>query len=322
MHMIRRKIWATATFCLAVAGAAHGQSGPAPKATLGNPGYIARGAAPAAAPGYPQYVPRNYVAPTPPTYAPPTPNLPTATPAMMTTEPVPPPAPLAVGQIPADDTVLFAADQDPKAPATVPLPTPMTTPMGKPMDPKVMPGSPMGTPMTTPMGTVPMGTVVEGGPVMNGPIVNGPINGGPIMDGCGSGTPFLDGCDGMPRAWASVEYINWKFRGAHIPALVTIAPAGAPGTLGDPGTAAVFGGDDRQSDWQGGFRVRGGTWLEGGTGIDVGFFWLGRVKDRFAVGSNGDRACSARSSTPRPGPRTPPWWPSSTRWPGRSCPGG
>jgi hypothetical protein len=123
---------------------------------------------------------------------------------------------------------------------------------------------------------------------MTGPLVSGPINGGPIMDGCGTGSPFMDVMGGMPQSWVSAEYINWKFRGAHFPALVTIAPAGSPGTLSDPGTAAVYGGDDRQSDWQNGFRVRAGMWLDGGTGIDVGFFWLGEAKDRFAFGSNGD----------------------------------
>ena len=123
---------------------------------------------------------------------------------------------------------------------------------------------------------------------MTGPLVSGPINGGPIVDGCGTGSPFMDVCGGMPQSWVSLEYINWKFRGAHIPPLVSIAPAGSGGTLSDPGTAVVYGGDDRQSDWQNGFRVRGGTWLEEGAGIDVGFFWLGEAKDSFAFGSNGD----------------------------------
>lgn len=284
--MIRRKIWATATFCLAVAGAAHAQSGP--KATLGQPGYIARGAAPA--PGYPQYVPRNYVAPTPPTYAAPAPGAP-----VMVGEPVAPPAPLPPGaMIVSEGTVLFASEQDPKEIGPTPMVVdpkkapPMGTPMGTtlpvPMAPKVMPGTPMATPGTP----VPMGTVVEGAPVMTGPLVGGPINGGPILDGYGSGSPFLDVMGGMPQAWVSGEYINWKFRGAHYPALVTIAPAGAPGTLGAPGTAAVYGGEDRQSDWQTGFRVRGGMWLDACSGIDVGFFWLGEARDRFAFGSGGD----------------------------------
>lgn len=283
--MIRRKIWATATVCLALSGAAQAQTGAAPTNTLTTP-------------SYPRYVPRGYVAPTSPTYA--APAQPTMTGAPMMAEPVAPPAPLPIGQtLPADAPILFAAEQDPKTTPTGPAPMPMGAPtppmpmapmpMGKadsslptPMAPKVMPGAPMATP------GVPMGTVVEGAPVMTGPLVSGPINGGPIVEGC-SGTPFLDGFDGgMPQFWVSGEYLNWRFRGANIKPLVTIAPAGSPGTLSDPGTAVVFGGDDRQSDWQPGFRFRAGTWIEGGGGLDVGFFWLDRLKDGVVVGSNGD----------------------------------
>src|SRR5262245_7016987 len=91
MRMIRRKMWATATCCLAIVAAAKAQSS-APKAMLGapqsdSPGYVARGAAPN--PGYPSFVPRNYVAPTPPTYAAP------AAPALLpsSADPKPPMAP-------------------------------------------------------------------------------------------------------------------------------------------------------------------------------------------------------------------------------------
>lgn len=77
--MIRRKIWATATCLLAVAGAVRAQD-PSPKATLGKPvaaatlgkpqadGMVTRGVAPN--PGYPQYVPRNYTQPSLPGYGP------------------------------------------------------------------------------------------------------------------------------------------------------------------------------------------------------------------------------------------------------------
>lgn len=297
--MIRRKIWATATFCLAVAGAAQAQTGGAQKATLGDPGYIARGASPS----YPQYVPRSYTAPVAPTYAVPTPNLPTATPLMA--QPTPPPAPIMVG-VPAapESSVQFAADMVPMVPTAGPLPgvptvpapgtttpMPMPMPMAVPMNAQPMPGTPMANP-GAPAGTVTQGPIVmDGTPVingMNGPLVAGPINGGPIVDEYG-GAPFLDGYGAaMPGIWASAEYLNWRFRGANLPPLVSIAPAGAPGTLSDARTAVVYGGDDRQSDWQSGFRVRGGTWLEGGGGIDVGFFYVGRLKNRFRFGSNGD----------------------------------
>ena len=275
--MIRRKIWATATCCLALAGAAKAQTGTAPKASLGTPkadsGYIARGQSP----GYPQYTPRNYLAPTPPGYAAPVANLGTS-PAP---GPMAPPAPLPmveqpmmVGEFPVDPGIQFAADTVP----TVPVPV-TAAPM--PMTPAVMPGTPMGSPM-----------VMEGTPVPTGPLVTGPINGGPIVEGSFvSSTPFLDGylSGPMPNVWVSGEYLNWRTRGAHFPALVTTAPVGGSGTLSDPSTAVLFGGTDRQSDWQSGFRVRAGTWVEGGqSGFDVGFFALGRMKDRFATGSNGD----------------------------------
>jgi hypothetical protein len=273
-HMIRRKIWATATFCLAVAGAAQAQTGPI------------------------RYVPRGgYVVPTPPTYAAPTPNLTTTTPMMV--EPTPPPAPLPAGAIPVDDpTVQFAADTVQTTPAPA-GPTPMApmaaAPMGPmtpggpntiPVMPRVMPATPMATP-GAPMGTVTTGpVVVEGSGVPTGPLVAGPVNGGPITEY--GGTPFLDGTCGGPSIWLSGEYLDWRFRGAHVPPLVTIGPAGSAGTLGAPGVAVVAGGTDHDSEWKPGFRIRGGLWLENGGGLDVGFFYLRPVKTNFVVGSNGD----------------------------------
>jgi hypothetical protein len=281
MHMIRRKIWATATFCLAVAGAAQAQSGPI------------------------RYVPRGgYVAPTPPTYAAPTPNLGTAP---LTAEPMPPAPPMAAmpgampampaGTLPVDDTgILFAADtvqNTPGAPATVPM-GPMTPggPQTIPVMPKVIPGTPMATPETPMMNSgVPMGTVTTGPVMMEGgamPAMNGPmISGGPIVGDYG-GTPILDGTGATAKLWLTGEYIDWRTRGAHLPPLVTIGPAGSGGTLGEAGVAVVYGGDNRQSDWTSGFRVRGGLWLDGGAGIDLGVFYLSPVKGRLAFGSNGD----------------------------------
>jgi hypothetical protein len=197
-------------------------------------------------------------------------------------------APPVAGE-PATDSV-FAADAAFPWPqggggGSGPIPTippPGTTP------PKPMPGSPMPMPGAPALGTP--APVVTDGTVLSGPLVSGPINGGPIIEGSG-GTPFLDGVLGgpLPRLWVSGEFLRWKLRGPHVPALVTIAPVGSPGTLSDAGTAAVVGGTDGDSDWRDGFRLRAGTWLEGGQGgIDVGFFWLSQIKDRFAIGSNGD----------------------------------
>ncbi|HEX3147570.1 MAG TPA: BBP7 family outer membrane beta-barrel protein [Gemmataceae bacterium] len=293
--MIRRKIWATATCCLALAGAAQAQTGSTPKASLGAPktdSYIARGAAP----GYPQYSPRSYTAPLPPGYAAPQPNLGTS-PApgpMAPTAPVQMVEQPAMSQPEVDGSLTFAADTVPTLPApTSPSPiqvnpkggigAPMTTPM--PM--------PMSTPMGAPMGTVPMqmpmGTMAEGIPVPTGPLVSGPINGGPIMDTGLSGSPFLDSFGGgMPAMWVTGEYLNWRMRGANVPVLVTTAPVGSPGTLNDAASLAAYGGTDRETDWQSGFRIRAGTWLENGAGLDVGVFTVLRNKNNFAFGSNGD----------------------------------
>jgi hypothetical protein len=205
-------------------------------------------------------------------------------------------APMTVGQPAGESRVEFAADAAfpfPQAGGggagpvpTVPAPG-APGPMGT-TPPKPMPAGPMGATSGAPTLGTPV--PVTEGTVMTGPLVAGPINGGPIVDGSAGGSPFLDGMmGGMPNVWGSVEYLNWRLRGAHIPALVTTAPVGSSGTLSDPATAAVYGGDSGDTDWQEGFRLRAGTWLEGGqTGFDVGFFMLGKVKDRFVTGSNGD----------------------------------
>jgi hypothetical protein len=283
MHMIRRKMWATcatATFCLAVAGATQAQT-PI------------------------RYVPRGgYVAPTPPGYAAPTPNLTTTTPAPLTAEPLPPqapmPGPMPVTTVPADDTVMFAADTVQTAPApggTAPM-VPMSpmTPGGPatiPVMPRVIPGTPMpaapGAMTPMPMGSVVTGPVMMEGGVPTGPMVNGAIGGGPMTEFSGS-APYLDGgyAGASPKLWLTGEYIDWRFRGAHVPPLVTTGPAGSGGTLGEPGVAVVYGGHDHESEWRPGFRVRGGTWLDNGAGLDLGFFYLRPTKTSFVMGSNGD----------------------------------
>ena len=215
--MIRRKIWATATCCLALAGAARAQTASAPKANLGTP----QPAASAPTPGYPQYIPRTYTVPTPPTYAAPTPNLGTS-PAP---GPSAPPAPLMMSATPtavaepASDSV-FAADAAFPWPqsggggsGTIPtIPAPGTT------SPKLMPGPGQATPHVSGALGAPAPVVIDG-TVMSGPLVSGPINGGPILEGSG-GTPFLDGVlnGSLPKFWVSGEFLNWKLRGPHVPA--------------------------------------------------------------------------------------------------------
>jgi hypothetical protein len=254
MRMIRRKIWATATCCLAVAGAVRAED--APKATLGKPqaaatlgvpqptapGTVFRGAAPPATPGYPKYVPRNYTAPIPTTgYS---------------------------GGVPAalevSSTGGFASE--------------MVDPPAGPNPPMQMPAgaaNPMGTapaPMTT--GPVPLGT---GAPTV--------VTSAPYLDGMAGGY-------GMPAAgptvWIAPEFIHWQMKGIGTPALVTTAPAGSAGTLDLPSTAIAYGSNTTNQNWRSGFRVRGGyNFGDGQSGIEAAFFVLGESNDNFAIASEG-----------------------------------
>src|SRR5262245_25148845 len=178
--MIRRKMWATATFCLAIAGVAQAQTGIAPKATLGkpqpdSPGYVARGASPN--PGYPSFVPRNYTAPTPPKYA--------STAAQPALLPVPGDAasmsmdarPAAtLGAVPAVGETMFAIDTvAPTAAAPV-----MTIPAA------ASPGT---------------GTPVTGTPINGATMGCGTPTGCGTLGGC---APYLDStCGSMPTCWFS-----------------------------------------------------------------------------------------------------------------------
>jgi Putative beta barrel porin-7 (BBP7) len=263
MRMIRRKIWATATCCLAIAAAAKAQTG-APKATLGapqpdSPGYVARGAAPN--PGYPTFVPRNYVAPTPPTYA----------------------APPAPGLLPAS--------ADPKPPMAPPPANFADSPAAKLVPTDVKPPATLG----------PVASVVENSafavdtvpptpPATATPAVTSPIFGAPMGCGPTGCAPYLDEtCGAMPTCWFSAEYLKWQLKGVKPVPLVTTAPAGAPGTLDDSRTTVLYGGGDILKEWKTGCRFRAGIWFEGGTsGLDVAYFTLGHIQEAFGVGSNGN----------------------------------
>jgi Putative beta barrel porin-7 (BBP7) len=252
LRMIRRKIWASATVCLALAGAAQAQTGTATRADLGNP-------------GYPAFIPRNYVAPTPPGYS----------------APVASPASSSAISAPAE---LFAVGTEVGGSTAA-------TPTAPPATPMPMPGTLVSPPMT---GPAPM--VVEPGTPMTMPMPGSPmLNGGPIVDSPSGNAPFLEGiggyntCDALPCMWISGEYLNWRQKGMSIPPLVTAAPAGSAGTIGDAGTVVAYGGTDILKDSQGGVRIRAGVWFQGSTsGLDVAFFTIGRMKDSAAFGSNGD----------------------------------
>ncbi len=309
--MIRRKIWATATCCLAVAGAARAQTGstqPANPALLGAqiPGYSSRG--PAMNPGYPRFIPRNYSPPTPTSYgtkpadlgavtsgvvaapaetfATDSGGVPTITEApagpigmpassMAGGTLIPMPKPVATGTPMGPAPVIDATVQ---APGAIP---PGGVYGGPAMEGQVMEGQMIGGPI---MGGSMMGDGMMGGPMMNGPA----LNGGPILDApcvggmCGS----VDGA--QPCVWATGEYLNWRLRSVSVPPLVTTAPAGAPGTLLDPSSTVLFGGSNILENWQSGFRFRAGMWFPDGTsGIDVAFFHIDVTSEHHSFGSDG-----------------------------------
>jgi len=255
--MIRRKMWATATFCLAIAGIAQAQT-TAPQATLGkpqpdSPGYVARGASPN--PGYPSFVPRNYTAPPAPTYAAPAAQPAPASGASMLPMTLDAKPAATLGTLPSAGESTFAIDTITSAPA-------------------------------------PVMTIPASGPV-TGPVVPGVPNGCGAPNGCGTTTgcaPYLDSaCAPMPTCWFSAEWLKWRMKGVGVFPLVTAAPPGAPGTLDDPRTVVVYGGDDILTDWQTGYRIRAGMWFEGGTsGLDVGYFNVGKLRDTFVAGSTGN----------------------------------
>ena len=285
--MIRRKMWATMTCCLALAGVARSEGEPTAKASLGKPqtapgvaGIVARGAAPTETVGYPA----NYPIPGP-TYSVPTPSLggvPVYLPTMSSPRFAPAPnMPQYVA--PGANPVGFASMQ---APVAAPMQMPLNT---NPMGAAPMGAVPTG-PSPSPMGAPPAITTqpMQGGPGTygygqpTGEYVNSPMTG--MIPG------VMDAGNALPCVWVAPEYINWRAKGSNTPALVTTAPAGTQGTLGQPGTRVLFGGNELLDDWRSGFRIRGGVWLDKceGLGLDFGYIMLAQGRQRFNASSNGD----------------------------------
>ena len=89
----------------------------------------------------------------------------------------------------------------------------------------------------------------------------------------------------------SGEYLLWWTKGAQAPALVTTGVVGAtalPGALGQPGTAGLFGGSDRNNQARSGVRVGGGLWLDDArtVGLEGSYFYLGSRSAHFDAASN------------------------------------
>jgi len=113
---------------------------------------------------------------------------------------------------------------------------------------------------------------------------------------CCPESPCCDCLCGPPgRVWVSAEWLYWVASGQPIPALVTASPAGTDrslaGTLSNPNTVILLGGNRLNDDFRNGFRLRAGFWLDEcqTCGIEGDFFFLGRSRQGGAFGSDGSQ---------------------------------
>jgi hypothetical protein len=110
----------------------------------------------------------------------------------------------------------------------------------------------------------------------------GPVccDGGCCPNGC---------CKDRGHFWASAEYLLWAFKRDNIPPLVTAAPPGVPGAIGQPGTAVVFGGGGPMDNNFSGGRFTLGFWCGNcsDVGLEASYFFLGQRTNRFIAASDG-----------------------------------
>jgi hypothetical protein len=83
--------------------------------------------------------------------------------------------------------------------------------------------------------------------------------------------------DSPGRRWVRAEYLAWWMPGAQSPPLITTSTD--PSLLGDINaaeTTVLFGGERIQRDWNNGFRLRMGKWLdcEQTRGLEASFFMV------------------------------------------------
>ncbi|HET6572840.1 MAG TPA: BBP7 family outer membrane beta-barrel protein [Fimbriiglobus sp.] len=114
-----------------------------------------------------------------------------------------------------------------------------------------------------------------------------------LLGGEDANTVVLDEAPATDRYFVQTEYLLWWVRRSNIPILATTAPDPANpndpnanfGFLGQPGTNVLFGPGGFGSTARNGFRVRAGTWLDNGYGLDGSFFFLGERTNRFELAS-------------------------------------
>jgi hypothetical protein len=67
---------------------------------------------------------------------------------------------------------------------------------------------------------------------------------------------------GRDHCWVDLEYLLWRTKKMHIPALITTGPNAGQGIIGQPGTVVLFGGGTPfDEEARSGFRVSGGMYL-------------------------------------------------------------
>lgn len=86
--------------------------------------------------------------------------------------------------------------------------------------------------------------------------------------------------------WFSGEYLLWWIRDPSIPPLVTSAPPGASGAVGEPGVDILFGGSEVEHDAFSGGRFTFGVWLNycRTVGVQGDYFFLPEQSIDFASG--------------------------------------
>jgi len=89
------------------------------------------------------------------------------------------------------------------------------------------------------------------------------------------------------RLWGSLEYLYMTRKGSGLPPLVTSSPPGHNGVMGTS-PSILFGNERVNDDWNSGFRVTLGGWIdnEQKVGVIGRFFNLGDESQRFSMSSD------------------------------------
>lgn len=101
---------------------------------------------------------------------------------------------------------------------------------------------------------------------------------------CGNAAPW----------WFGAEALIWKTTSSGIPPMVTSSEPGTQqfdaGVLGRPTTQSLYGGGNIFGGTQGGYRLRGGHYVDpcGMSGVDAEFFMLGTRNANYHSDSTGD----------------------------------